>query len=61
MTYGRLIKQFKFKHQVVFFIILDKETQEETEQFIRLKVTQILTWSDVEKYDVERERDGCED
>ena len=59
--YGRLIKHFKFKHQVVFFTIFDKETPEETEQYICLQVTQNLTWSDVEMYDVERERDRCED
>ena len=34
--YGGLINQFKFKHQVVFSAIFDKESQEETKQFISL-------------------------
>ena len=52
--YGRLINQFKFKNQVVFSVIFDKETQEELEQYISLQVNQSLTWSDIEKYDLEK-------
>ena len=53
--YRWLIKQFKFKHQVFFSAIFDEETQEEAEQFIGLKANQSLTWSDIEKSDLERE------
>ena len=52
--YARLINQFKFKNQVVFSVIFDKETQEELEPYISLEVNQSLTWSDIEKYDLER-------
>ena len=52
--YGGLIDQFKLKHQFAFSAIFDKQTQE-LEQFISLKVLQSSTWSDIEKYDIERE------
>ena len=47
--YGRLINQYKFKYQVVFSVIFDKETQDELEQYVSLEVNQSLTWSDIEK------------
>ena len=40
--YGGLIDQFKFKHQVAFSAIFDKEIQEELEQFLSLEVNQSL-------------------
>ena len=51
--YARLINQYKFKYQVVFSVIFDKETQEEIKQYVSLKVNKSLTWSDIEKYDLE--------
>ena len=52
--YGRLIDQYKFKYQVIFLVIFEKETRDELEQYISLEVNQSLTWSDIEKYDLER-------
>ena len=46
--YARLINQYKFKYQVVFSVIFDKETQEELEQNVSLEGNQCLTWSDIE-------------
>ena len=54
--YARLIEQYKFKYQVVFSVIFDKETQEELEQYVSLVVNQSLTWSDIEKYDLEEKQ-----
>ena len=52
--YARLINQYKFKYQIVFLVIFDKETQEELENYVSLEVNQNLTWSDIEKYDLVR-------
>ena len=51
--YARLIEQYKFKYQVVFSVIFDKETRDELEQYVTLEVNQSLTWNDIEKYDLE--------
>ena len=51
--YARLIEQYKFKYQVVFSVIFDKETRDELEQYVSLEVNQSLTWNDIEKYDLE--------
>ena len=52
--YGRLINQYKFKNQVFFLVIFDKETRSELEQYISLEVNKNLTSGDIEKYDLGR-------
>ena len=56
--YGGSINHFEFKHQVVFSAFLIRGLQKKTEQFIKLKVNQSLTWNDIEKYNLERELNG---
>ena len=38
--YARLINQFKFKHQIVFSAIFDKESRKEVKKFFSLKLTE---------------------
>ena len=54
VIYGRLIHQCNIKYQVIFLVIFDKETRDELKHYLNLEVNQSLTWSDIEKYDLER-------
>ena len=50
--YARLLNQYKFRYQMVFSTVFDKQNEDEKELFIDLNISHILTQSDIDKTDV---------